>query len=90
MPEYHVSGTYGDTVEADDEFSAVERAVDKGGWHWEAIEVGQPTRWQRHRDQVQKIIDLLDVLVEEDRSLNEAPEVRTMLVGLRDEPDGLR
>lgn len=41
-----------------------------------------------YRAQVQRIIDRLDVLADEDRSVREAPEIRTMLIALRDEPEG--
>lgn len=85
MPEYHVSGHYPFAIDADDPVAAVDRANDKGGWEWEATEVGKPNAY---RAQVQRVIDQLDVLADEDRSVCEAPEIRTMLVALRDEPEG--
>lgn len=42
MPEWYVSGTYGDTVVVGLEVGAVDRALDKGGWSWEASLVGEP------------------------------------------------
>lgn len=40
MPEYNVSGHYPFAIEADDPVAAVDRAVDHGGWEWDAVEVG--------------------------------------------------
>lgn len=68
MPEYHVSGSFSMPVEADSEEAAVDRAMDQGGWEWEATpweeHVKVPSKWATERGWFEIRTILLDLHIQ--------------------------
>lgn len=82
MPEYHVSGHYPLPVEADDPEGAVSRAMDNGGWEWEATpweeHVRVPTKWATELGWYETRTVVLDLHIQYPQQQRRRPNERYM------------
>lgn len=80
MPEYYVSGSYSLPIEADSEEAAVSRAMDSGGWEWEATpwdeHVRKPSKWATQRGWWEVRTVVLDVHIQHAQQQRRRPNER--------------